>query len=152
MFTVDKLLDIAIEAEATRNAIEGKPGQACQENMSRYELYNTIERAMLCARHMEHNGIKEIKYIGPFGELPFKQGDKVRIKKGALIRGAKGVNGGPKYAGRDYAVKAHNVFQGWVGQDSDHRNAGVDLRNPQISWSGKDGWYYTDANNVEVVA
>jgi len=145
MFTAESFLNLAIELEAQHDAIQGRPGVACEENTQRYELRNKIDQALLCAKFMEDCGMGESRYVGPFGNLPVKRGMTIRIKKGTPIYGDPK---GPKVAKTTYCVKVHQIYQGYAG----NYFHGDEVKNPEIEWSGTGQyWYRTDANNVEIV-
>lgn len=136
MFTVDTLLDIAARAERAYFARTG----------SLSEAYHTMEKALVAAEWMEKNGIEASPYVGPFGEVTLKRGDKVRIKAGSKITSTlKSLN---RTTTRPYTVTIHDVYSGFI-----HEHRGHVVRNPTVVWAGSGGyWCETEVANVEKVA
>lgn len=106
MFTVEKLLGMAADAEARINSWPN--GTPSVDGVKLGDLYRVKEEALAAALWMEKKGHKELEYVGPFG-TPFlpKRGEKVRIKGGSQLfsthpkysraNGGKAVTGsGPK--------------------------------------------------------
>ena len=77
----------------------------------------------------------------PKEDLPVKQGDKVRIPKGTIVRN---LYLGEKPAGRSYTVTVNHVLSGWEADGEKH--------NPKVCWPGTGGyWSEADINDVEKV-
>ena len=123
MFTPDRLLDIAIEADAAYHAATSRD--------VRMDAYIRRDNAMGCAEWMDAKGISELPCVGPFGGEIFKRGDKIRIRKGAAIRSMGKVKN--KVAGRDYTVVVHHFYPGVIFR---HYNEIV-VRAPQVEWAGQ---------------
>lgn len=143
MFTVDSLLEMAVEADAASLAVTG---------FDRMDERRRSEQALLCAEWMQANGLTEVEAIGPFGHKDLKRGQKVRIKAGAVIRCfCNEIPACGKAVVRPYTVTVHSADQGWVGHDH-HIRGRIDVRNQQVHWAGTGGyWRWTDATNVEVI-
>jgi len=92
-----------------------------------------------------------IKFLGYYDDkdLPVKPGDRVRIRKGTLI---KTIYHGERLAGRTYVVTVNHVLNGV----SRHRNYHLEMvptESPKIRWPGPGGyWSEADINDVELVA
>lgn len=139
-FTVAKLLDIAIAAEAAKDRV-------------------TVEHALACASWMEEHGYTgdaALNFVGPFGELPkLKRGDKVRVKKGALIWTThpsvrKEVGGdNHKRAGKTHTVTVDRMSP---GHGTALRRGEIEIRNPTVTWAGPGGyWCEVSLNDIEVL-
>ena len=135
MLTIIDLLNLAITVEET------------DARLSR--------EAMTAAEWMEQQGIEEIAQIGNLGGKPdLKKGDRVRIKKGTVIRSMhpRHTRDNPKIAGRDYVVTLHDVYQGYL-QSHWHDHDRKPFRNQEIVWPGEGGyWCHVDTSLVEVVS
>ena len=125
MYTVDILLDMASQADVLFN------DRGPARNLS--ELHNIREWAFACAEWMDTNGYRELPWVGPFGNPPFKAGDVVRVRKGARIHSTKA--GNRKNAGRAYAVTLACVFQGYVSY-----GRGAHVEQPKVEWVGAGGY------------
>ncbi len=73
MFTPDSLLNIAITAHAIC-----KNSETAEQRSRAWTLY---EHAMACAEWLDNQKVKEMSHVGPFGDVPFKKGQKVRVKQ-----------------------------------------------------------------------
>lgn len=84
MFTPESMLALATESEACYKALlkEHPPGTI---NRERNDAHDIAEKALVCADWLERSGRGALAYVGPFGDLPFKRGSRVRIRKGALV-------------------------------------------------------------------
>lgn len=123
------------------------------------------DQMLFAAAHMELLGIKERSHIGPFGNLDVKQGQKVRIKKGAPLftmgagpagRAHKEEHGCHRFAKRDYVVVVSQNYQGWCDNSSvEHTREKYlrqGLRDQTIEWAGTGGyWTWTSPEWVEVI-
>lgn len=137
MYTVDRLLEIAVAAEA-----EYKKSALPKD---RVDARRQQESAMICAQWMEQNGIKEMTHVGPFGENNFKPGQRVRIRKGAIVKGF-GFKG-EKVLTKSQIIKVSHVFRGYTHPD------GPTVIHPTVEWAGTGGyWTWTHPMNVEAVA
>lgn len=141
MFTPASLLEMAAEREALLNS-----GQWVATDC-KIRMRKEIEDALACAIWMEKNGHKELEYVGPFGEVLFEKGEKVRVKAGAHLSSTN-----PKYSrakggktvARNYAVKIQRAHAGYVLHGEVHQGC--------VVWAGEGCyWYETDLNNVEPV-
>lgn len=140
MFTPDSLLDLAVALEASAQS-------QAPLTAARYADHWEMNQAFDTALWMENHGITKTQMIGKYGSLPLKGGMKVRIKRGAEI-GSMGARKSP-FAGVSYVVSVHHVFDGATFHDMDGT---LVVRNQSVHWSGKNGWCWTDATNVEIVA
>jgi hypothetical protein len=136
MFTPARLLDIALSAQAEMDA---------SPREFRWDAMRARDEALNVAAWMEQHGITEAKSIGPFGSSALKQGDKVRVRKGAKIRGTG--NNVPDRAGATHTVTVVSVDRGSVFEE---RPGQIRVVNEMVHWAGRGGyWRWTDASNVE---
>jgi hypothetical protein len=161
MFTPEKLLEIAV----ANYAIYKAPGPGIPRTSEQMDAHRLAEQAETCALWLERFGNGEaVETIGPFGAKKIESGDVVKVKKGAVLYTTH-----PKYkrtynpdgssfdkiAGKDYEVKVHNVDNGWAPgphQYHDHKLRN-EVRNQKVHWAGEGGyWFWTDAQNVEVIS
>lgn len=149
MFTPESLLALATESEAIYLELlkQHPPGTI---HDGRNEARRSMEQAMACAAWMEKSDHKELAYVGPFGSLPFSRGARVRVRKGAVVRGIKVAKGGAP-AKTSHVVTVHSIDQGYVWHDGpDGRDA---VHQPKVHWAGAGGyWRWVDANDVELVS
>jgi hypothetical protein len=105
--------------------------------------------ALACAAWLKAMGVKELRYVGPFGEHGIRAGDRVRVMAGARVYSTMpGVPKHGKLTVRAKTVKLARVSAGKVDREGD----GVVVRNPLVTWAGKGGyWCWCDANSVERV-
>lgn len=135
MLTVNSLLDTAIAAEQLGD-------------------HRVSMEAMAAAEWMELRGVEQIAQIGNFGGQNLRKGDRVRIKKGTVIRSMhpRHSRDNPKVAGRDYVVTLHDVYNGYMPTHY-HRHESRPFRNQQIVWPGEGGyWCHVDTSLVEIVS
>lgn len=136
MLTIDLLIARATEAEASGD-------------------HRTSHLAFAAARWMEEGGLTEVRQIGDFGGQKIAKGQRVRIRKGTIIRttNPRYSRDNPKVAGRDYVVTAFDTYSGHIQSHwhpHDHRHA---VRNSEVVWPGEGGyWCYVDTSEVEVLA
>lgn len=154
LVTKEELLEIACQAEQTMQA-ERLPSGTMQTDKWR-DAYRLHDVAFAAAKWMEEGGLEEVVQIGPFGRLDIKRGDKVRIKKGAVIlsMNPKHNRDNPKIAKKDYEVVIHDVNEGWIGTHwHPHKRDSVEVHREQsICWPGEGGyWCYLDTAMVEKV-
>lgn len=99
---------------------------------------------------MENNEKKMM--IGYTENLPIKGGDKVRIKKGTMIRTIMTVKL-EKIAGRTYTIKVAYTTPGKnYPKDDPRHNESYVVENPKVAFLGAGGyWYEVDMNDVEKV-
>ena len=91
------------------------------------------------------NAVKEVSWNQLDALLPYKKGDRVRIKKGAIVHSTSSeIPREGKFAARDRVVTLHNVDHGY---DSDDHHS----REPNVEWVGSGGyWFWThDLDCVE---
>jgi len=130
MFTPERLLNIAVEAER----------QAKSNPASAFEARRTAQEAIACAVWMEKNGIPELPCVGPFTDRLPRRGDKVRIKAGAKISSTS--DRSRRILTRAYKVTVHDAFLGSVRDG--------DISQPTVHWAGSGGyWCWTDLASVE---
>ena len=90
------------------------------------------------------------KYVGyhEVHDLPFRQGQRVRIRKGTVISKTK--SGSSFVAGRTYVVEVRSLDNGADGYVRDGHV--VEAQNPRVVWVGSGGyWHSADINDVEVL-
>jgi hypothetical protein len=142
MFTIESLLDIASQANAEMAAARAAP-------IWNYETYHRAEQkgdaALVCAAWLEKAGLAEVTTVGPFGDEPdYQRGDRVRVKKGAIIRSTK--TSLCRTASRTFVVRVFDHQKGWAGMEWGES----EVRNAKVEWVGAGGyWCWTDSNNVE---
>jgi hypothetical protein len=139
-FTPESLLQLALDAQAELDAT--KPDV-------RSDLYWDVSRrrddALHTAAWMEQHGITEAKSIGPYGNPQIRQGDKVRVLKGAKIGGTG--NRVPERAGVTHTVTVVSIDPGHVFAE----HGRIRLTNAKINWAGRGSyWRWTDVTNVEL--
>jgi len=89
-------------------------------------------------------------------DLPFKAGDKVRIKKGTVLKSMHPQKDNPYEAGRSYTIEVHHVLPGSdksiFDPDEPEGFRHEPYRNPSVRWPGSGGyWVEADINDVEPV-
>lgn len=154
MFTPESLLQIATGAETRYKGllVEFPPGTS---NDERNDARRRMEQALVCAEWMQTGGHTELTHVGPFGAIDLKQGDRIRIRKGAVVFstapniGREGVT-----LPRAQVVTVRSVDQGYVDTDHHyHRSRDKDaspVRQARVRWSGAGSyWRWTDITNVE---
>lgn len=153
-YTPERLFNIAAESEAKYKEliVMYPPGTYNKERNDAHEL---MEMALSCAEYMEKNKIEEAIGIGPFCDISFKKGEKVRIKKGAIIHTTAPciLGNGPKIQlenKRNYVCTVFDFNKGWAG--CHYKSQEFEVRSPQIHWVGSSGyWKWTDISGVEKV-
>jgi hypothetical protein len=79
-------------------------------------------------------------------DLPIKPGDRVRIRKGTVI---KTICRGTRLAGRTYTVKVDHVLN---GANEYYYREKIPAQNPKVCWPGPGGyWSEADINDVEKI-
>lgn len=173
MFTPAKLREIAAEAEARYDELasvefsktEILNGLDDDNRRQCVEIRRIIDQAKFCARYMEAHNLTEVHNIGPFGNLKVKNGDRVRILKGAPLmtmgatpaqRAHWDAHGCHRFAKRTYEVTVSQVYDGWCsGHDFEYVSPKYwreNLRNQTIEWAGTGGyWTWTSPEFVEVI-
>jgi hypothetical protein len=130
-----------------------------------YHAYMLSKRAEFASKYMLAHGIKEARQIGSFGNLPVKQGQKVRILKGAPLhtmgattaeRAHKEIHGCHRFAKRTYVVTVSQNFEGW-NTDNEYdmmreKYIRENMRQQTIEWAGTGGyWTWTSPEYVEII-
>lgn len=107
------------------------------------------EDAVACAAWLKAMGVKELRYVGPFGDHGIGAGDRVRVRAGARVYSTMpSVPKQGKLTVRAKDVRVARVSAGVVEREGD----GFVVRNPLVTWAGKGGyWCWCDANSVERV-
>lgn len=150
MYSVEKLLDIAMTAEAEYHRLREiyPPGTI---NDARNGAYELSEKATLAAEWMEANGFKELPYVGSFGDPGIHPGDHVRIKAGAVIHST--YPGAPRcgiVSPRASTVQVRFFDRGGVHYV--RQLNGENVIQPKITWAGSGGyWRWTDACNASKI-
>lgn len=139
MITPDSLLDTAIKLQTLADDAKaaGDPDA--------WKLRSEADRALLCGQFMEQRGITETRSIGPYSLVKPKDGQRVRIKAGAVIHStSKRLR---RTLARAYSVKVHRFGEGHAWEERD-----IQIRNGEVTWVGTNGyWCWTDVGNVEIV-
>lgn len=148
-YNVDRLLKIATEADqAYERLLKLHPPGTY--NLERNDAHRLREDALACAAFLESSSkVAQLRHIGTFGpELP-KKGDRVLIKRGAVVRSTR--PGTPQEGvtlTRNTWVTLHYAHKGFIS-DSRHDYVEQRIRNPEVGWAGAGGyWRWTDVNNV----
>lgn len=82
-------------------------------------------------------------------DLPVRQGQWVRIRKGTIIRSTQ-IGSPPFVAGRTYVVVVRSLDTGTA--EFVHAGRVWPAQNPRVVWVGSGGyWFSADVNDVEVV-
>jgi hypothetical protein len=92
-----------------------------------------------------------VKLIGYHDDkdLPVKCGDRVRIRKGTLI---KTIYHGERLAGRTYTVRVDHLLNGMKAH-KDYHGQELPAEPPKVRWPGPGGyWSEADINDVELVS
>jgi hypothetical protein len=152
MYTLSTLLDTAIDAAFKAASIADRiEVPSIEQARLRMKCRETTEHAMLCAVYMENRGIQALKYVGPFGSVPFKVGDKVRIRRGTQVYTTNPKYAGSKIAGTTHVITVFDISPGWVCKDEGMQD-GIRMSQPTVRWAGTGGyWCWVDANNVEQI-
>lgn len=89
------------------------------------------------------SGQDSAQYIGPFGTIYFKKGQRVVIKAGSEIRSTRGQ---PTVSTRKRVVTVHYIDEGYI----DRSCAEPTVRQPVVNWAGAGGyWHRTALENVD---
>lgn len=151
MFTIEKLLDIAINCETIINKTNIH-GSAILGVIAEREARRKLNDALVVAAHMERNEITEpVENIGPFESFVPIRGTRVRIKPGAIYRSMHpSKRGQPQINKRKREIVVHTYFNGRIGE-LDFQNNPI-IINGEVSWVGTGGyWCHTDINNIEKI-
>lgn len=156
LLTPDRLRDMAAQADERYRSLNE------DDNDARRQARMERDAALVCARWMESCGHKALDQVGPFISRTFRRGNRVRIKKGAVVFGT-----GPhisregKILERSQVVTVHDFDGGYVDysgtfhdrRKDDHENIRDSVRQARVHWAGAGGyWRWTDASSVELVA
>ncbi|WP_404667049.1 hypothetical protein [Roseateles asaccharophilus] len=144
MLTAEGLLAIAVEADAEYQRLLAlhPPGTF---NAERNDAREKAEQALICAQWMEKQGATTLAFVGPLGDAPFKRGDLVRVRKGAIMRSTnpKVPRQGQAYMGTR-PIKIHGIDRGYLRDREE-------VVQPRINWAGTGGyWCWVEANDVEL--
>lgn len=93
----------------------------------------------------------DLQYLGyhDLHDLPVRQGQRVRIRKGTVIRSTK-IGSLPFVAARTYVVVVRSLDTGMA--EFVHAGHVHPATNPRVVWVGSGGyWVSADINDVEVV-
>lgn len=143
MITPESLLQIAAESELLYKdlSIQFPPGTYSRE---RNGARDRMDRALLCADWMIRKGHESLRFVGPFGNIPVKNGERVRVKAGSLVFSTNPqVDQTGVELKRSQIVTIHgDVSPGYVNENR--------LVQPRVTWAGSGGyWRWTDLNNVD---
>lgn len=146
MYTVERLTNIALEAEAVYNE-RSKLFPAGTFDQQRNDARRLMDKATTAAEELELLGVAEVQAINEFCDFTIKNGETFVLKAGAKVRS----RGQVTINKRTRKVKAHYMNEGWT-------NAGFRVqstmpsRNPEIVWAGSGGyWCYADFNDIEKI-
>ena len=102
--------------------------------------------ALLCAQWMTANHHDILPYCGPFGEVSFAAGDRVRVRKGSTIYTTKSPY--QKISGKTNVVVITTIHAGRV----DNLSVENCVIQPYVEWMGSAGhWRWTSPSNVDIV-
>lgn len=143
----------AFREEAQRNEklyqellLQHPPGTT---NAERNRAHDIAEAASICADWMEAQEIESAMHVGPFhGTMP-KKGERVRIKRGSLVRSTHpSFTSDGKVSEREQVVVVHQVYAGYF----DHGHRPAYIHQGEVHWAGTNGyWRWTNLSNVEIV-
>lgn len=109
--------------------------------------YPQYEEGWLKGAEDREAGVQLPKYFGYYSteELPFKQGDKVKIPKGTTVKSTG--NPSTKVAGRSYTVTVVSIDNGRDSFQLGDQFYEVD--SPRIVWAGSGGcWMSANINDI----
>lgn len=132
---IDHLLELAVQANSDQD-------------------HRLVEDAMNAALWMEEQGLAEAHQVGNFGGQHLVKGQKVRIKKGTVIRSMhpRHTRDNPKIAGRDYIITVFDTYTGHVNSHWHPHARRWAVRNHEVLWPGEGGYWCTvDSSLVELV-
>lgn len=149
MFTPSKLLDIAVAQQGIVDANPQTPGTM---NNINYQARKLRDKALTAGEWMEHNGHAELAHVGDFSSFKLENGQTVRLRKGAVVYST---NPQVPREGQlnklNRKIRIHHVICGFT--DGVVSGYGEPVRNPTVNWAGTGSyWYWTDANNVELIS
>lgn len=115
----------------------------------RGDLHPFAAHARQCATWMEENRVGTLSAVGPFGPLPFEQGDAVEIANGAIVFSTNpAVPSEGRQIRRRTRVSVHRVSCGYVDFRGHPRVVA-----PEVIWAGGRGyWRWTAAANARVLS
>lgn len=142
----ERLMSVVEQARASRGT--GTDVQD-QESASPVSAEQHWDDAIACAKWLKKMGVKELRYVGPFGEHGLKPGHQVVVRAGARVYSTMpAVPKQGKLTVRAKTVRVARVSPGLV----DRGGPEVVVRNPLVTWAGKGGyWCWCDANSVDKV-
>ena len=113
----------------------------------------TVEEAKRALDWMKKVGIDEINQIGRFGMVEVGPGDIVLIKKGTRIKTMNPkYTDGIKFTGRNFKIKVHRVYNGYLDEAWRHDRIENALGKQQGVWAGEGGyWCHANTEDIEIV-
>jgi hypothetical protein len=146
MYTIDKLMNIALEAEKEYLELRKNfpPGTY---NKQRNDAFQLNHDALICAAWMEKEGIIEIENIGPFTSTLSKmldKNDRVKIKKGSIVHSThpsiprEGI-----VTSKVQTVTIRSIDKGYIQDET--------VKNGTVHWAGTGGyWKWCSINDVSI--
>lgn len=150
MFTPDSLLELAIQQQAIVDANPQAPGTF---NDTNYQARKLRDKALAAGEWMQRKGHTELAYVGDFSTVELAKGQTVRLRKGAVVYST---NPQVPREGQlnklNRKVRIHHVICGFTDYCGMVADRDEPIRNPTVNWAGTGSyWYWTDANNIEVI-
>lgn len=149
MFTPDSLLQMAIDADVRYQALA--LAHPTGVNDERSEARELRDKALACAAWMEKFGLTERAAIGPFAAFVPSKGQRVRVKKGAVITGTNPQTPRDGVAStRDQIVTVNWAHAGFIdhGRHFSRREEDA-MRDGEVTWVGAGGyWRRASLNDV----
>jgi hypothetical protein len=145
VITPQWLSDVAVRAEARyKELLEAHPAGTIHDE--RNIMHTIAESALIVGEWMERTGLKSATFAGPFGPALPQRGQRVVIRRGAVVR----YRGADTTTQRVQHVSVFSADRGYVDyREGSRPGQCVPVRQAQVSWAGAGGyWRDTDANNL----
>lgn len=115
-------------------------------DVARNDARDMLEFLAAARDWLVRSGKDSAQYIGPFGTISIKKGQRVVIKAGSEIRSTRGQ---PTVSTRKRVVTVHYIDEGYI----DRSCAEPTVRQPVVTWAGAGGyWCRTALENVDTQA
>lgn len=150
-YTKESLMEIALENQVIYENLSIEfPAGTIHDGRNRAR--RTMEEALFCAEWMEKEGIEELANVGPFMTTQVSKGQKVKIKKGAVVFSTlPSVPRSGIRTIRDQWVTVHYSSEGHIDHGHLRRDCKTTVEQGRVTWAGTGGyWRWTDINNIMV--
>lgn len=120
---------------------------AGEDHSDRNRAQDAAQAATICAEWMEAQGMESAMHVGPFHGVMPKEGQRVRIKRGVLVRSTHpSFTEEGKLSGKEQIIVVDRVYPGRF----DRRPAFV--HQGEVHWIGTNGYQrWTNLSNVELI-